>query len=228
MNYLKIYIQLCKKGKARTQTKLDSSNLYEKHHVFPLSIFGINHFIIKFTAREHYVAHKLLVRICEKRYGRYHIYTRKMALAVHKMVYRLGNTKKIIMNSTDYELARKCIIQAKIGKKRSDMVGKKYFGASDEQIRLGIQKMVNKKIGQSIPNYPKNRKSRGNQSESTKNKISNIRLTTNEKYVKMSVSEFKQWMAQYNLYMADGRKNSNITRAIIARNESIEMYYAND
>jgi len=225
MNYLKIYINLCKRGKLRLSSEKDQ--IYEKHHVFPVSIFGKNKFTVKLTAREHYIAHKLLIKICIKRYGLKHEYSRKMLLAVHKMVYRLRNSEKLILRSIDYEIARSCVRNAKIGKKRNDMIGKRYFGASEDNIKNGLKTMAKKKLGKKI-NYPKIRKSRGAQSESTKDSISKKRLQTLEKYVNMSNEEFIFWVQKQNLFMKDGRKNSNVTRAIIARKEKLETYYNHD
>ena len=69
--------------------------------------------------------------------------------------------------------------EAKKGKQRIDMMGKIYFGANEDTIRNGIEKMRNKKIGMKIPNYPKNRKSQPCSLEKTK-KISEAQLK-NEK-----------------------------------------------
>jgi len=148
-------------------------------------------------------------------------------LAVHKMVYRLRNSEKLILRSIDYEIARSCVSNAKIGKKRNDMIGKRYFGASEDNIKNGLKTMAKKKLGKKI-NYPKIRKSRGAQSESTKDSISKKRLQTLEKYVNMSNEEFIFWVQKQNLFMKDGRKNSNVTRAIIARKEKLETYYNHD
>ena len=57
MNYLKLYATLVKKAKSR-----DAPDLYERHHVFPKSIYGKNNFLVKLSPREHYVAHALLYR----------------------------------------------------------------------------------------------------------------------------------------------------------------------
>ncbi|MEX0597064.1 MAG: NUMOD3 domain-containing DNA-binding protein [Candidatus Paceibacterota bacterium] len=62
-------------------------NIYtEKHHIFPVSIFGKNKKIVRLTPKEHYIAHWLLYKICFKRYGKTHSYTRKMANALIRMI----------------------------------------------------------------------------------------------------------------------------------------------
>jgi hypothetical protein len=221
MNYLKLYIKICRVGEKRTNlSKKDT----EKHHIFPVSIYGKNKRTVSLTIREHYVCHVLLMKAFRKRYGKHHSKYAKMAMAVHKMVYRLAFSEKIRFTSRDYLLARRAAQEAKTGKQRLDLLGKVYFGASEERIKSGIEKMVEKKTGMKI-NYPKNRKSRGAQTMKTKNKIKETKKTTMEKYKLMSQEEFINWMNKYNMYMVDGRRNNNITRAILARNEDIETYY---
>jgi len=74
MNYLKIYCNLIRKAENRTPPE----GYTEKHHTFPVSIYGKNNRIVVLTAREHYIAHILLEKICIKRYGLYHYKTHKM------------------------------------------------------------------------------------------------------------------------------------------------------
>ena len=80
MNYLKIYISLIEKAKNR---KIEEGVYYEKHHTIPKSIFNnnvankiLNYCNIKFEnsvenivhliAREHFIAHILLLKIFRK------------------------------------------------------------------------------------------------------------------------------------------------------------------
>ena len=74
MNYLKVYCNLIRKVENRTLPE----GYIEKHHIFPKSIFGKNDMIVVLTGREHYIAHILLQKICEKRYGLKHKNTQKM------------------------------------------------------------------------------------------------------------------------------------------------------
>lgn len=64
MNYIKHYIKLIRKAQNTVP-----EGYSEKHHVFPISIFGNNNFIVKLTGREHYISHALLEKIYIKRYG---------------------------------------------------------------------------------------------------------------------------------------------------------------
>jgi len=86
MNYLKVYCNLIRKAESR----IPPEGYTEKHHTFPVSIFGKNNRIVVLTAREHYVAHALLERICIQRYGIYYYKTKKM------------NNAHILMKSNGY------------------------------------------------------------------------------------------------------------------------------
>lgn len=213
MNYLKTYISLCKTRKTRTIEEYT-----EKHHVFPESIYGKNEFVVSLTHREHYIAHLLLWKMCKNRYGVHNWKTRKMAIAFHMMVYCVGDTKRQSnLFSRYYQLAKIASRESKLGKKRKDLQGKKYFGASEETIKNGIEKMRLKKIGQKI-NYPKNRKT-SSRNGAIAEKISQSRLKTKEKYLSMSDKEFEEWILNHKLILPSGRKNSNVTRALKWREE---------
>ena len=192
---------------------------YEWHHIFPESIYGKNNLTVGFTLREHYIAHKLLWKLFRKRYGPEDWRTRKMAMAFHIMIYGKGDTNRPIKynNSYLYESARIAVFESKRGKVRTDMIGKSYFGASEENIRNGIEKMRQKKIGMKIK-YPKDRKSAPCSKEKA-DKISQSRKKTKEKFLKMSDQEFKDWLSAQKYYNKNGRINSNISRAIKWRNE---------
>ena len=71
MNYLKTYCSLIRKAEKRNWSKKNSHCYVEGHHTFPVSIFGQdkkkNKRIVFLTAKEHYISHKLLVKICKKK-----------------------------------------------------------------------------------------------------------------------------------------------------------------
>jgi hypothetical protein len=125
--------------------------------------------------------------------------------------------------SRQYEMVRNCLSTIRTGKCRDDMKGKKYFGASEDVIKEGIEKMRKKKTGMKIE-YPKNRKSSPCSSKTIK-KISETRKKTRVKFISMSEEEFDLWISKQNLYRKDGARNSNVTRALMWRNIPLEKYY---
>jgi hypothetical protein len=86
MNYLKHYCNLIRKA----ENRVPPEGYTEKHHTFPVSIFGKNNRVVILTAREHYIAHALLEKICIKRYGLHHYRTKKM------------NNAHILMKTNEY------------------------------------------------------------------------------------------------------------------------------
>lgn len=85
MNYQKIYDALVQK---RRENPLDKKNQYcESHHIIPRSLGGTNELenIVNLTAREHYVAHKILVKAYLQQYGMESEQYKKMASALFFM-----------------------------------------------------------------------------------------------------------------------------------------------
>jgi|688.fasta_scaffold493982_2 hypothetical protein len=73
MNYLRTYVRLIRKFQNQPEPET-----YEKHHVFPKSIYGKNNYVVKLTPRQHYIAHALLYKGLVKRYGPSDWRTKKM------------------------------------------------------------------------------------------------------------------------------------------------------
>ena len=107
MNYLKVYCNLIRKAENRTPPE----SYIEKHHTFPKSLFGKNDRIVILTAREHYIAHLLLEKICIRRYGLKHWKTQKMICAF----WYTSNTNKF-NNSHTYKMLRERYISSISGK----------------------------------------------------------------------------------------------------------------
>jgi hypothetical protein len=125
MNYLKVYCNLIKNAENRTQPE----GYTEKHHTFPVSIYGKNNRIVVLTAREHYIAHILLEKICIKRYGLYHYKTHKMNKA-HCMMK--SDKKSRYYNSYLFENARTRRSLQSCGEGNS-MWGKKFSDETKKQ-----------------------------------------------------------------------------------------------
>ena len=98
MNYLRVYCNLIRKAENRTPP----DGYIEKHHIFPVSIFGNNKRIVVLTSREHYIAHALLEKIYIKRCGTNDKKTIKMTYAF----WLMNNKKDNYCNSKLYEGAR--------------------------------------------------------------------------------------------------------------------------
>ena len=80
MNYLKIYNSIIDNSKNHNRKK-NKITYYESHHIIPKCHGGSNlkHNIVLLTAKEHFICHKLLTYIYPS--------DKKLALAVHTMVY---------------------------------------------------------------------------------------------------------------------------------------------
>ena len=97
MNYLKVYCNLIRKAQQRQVVE----GYTEKHHIFPVSIFGKNDKIVVLTGREHYIAHALLERVYLKRYGLRNNKTHKMIWA-----HLIMKAKNRYYNSHLYEAVK--------------------------------------------------------------------------------------------------------------------------
>lgn len=92
-----------------------------------------------------------------------------------------------------------------------------------KEARRGPQKKPNP--NRHMPKGPSAKKGKTYGPQKNPRKKGEIIQKTLDKYVIMSYDEFIAWMSSFNMYRKDGRPNPNITRAIIARGESIEQYY---
>ena len=105
MNYLSIYNLIVSNAKSTNRRKRKHTDekyvYYEKHHVVPKCVGGTDdtHNLVLLTAREHFVAHQLLVRI----YPTEH----KLVFALRRMCS--NNNVKHKRNNKEYEWIRKRI-----------------------------------------------------------------------------------------------------------------------
>lgn len=105
MNYLYHYKTLIRKALRDKRVKLKKSHknyvYYERHHIIPKSLGGLDveYNTVLLTAKEHFVSHLLLVKICEKRYGKLHHFT-------HKMIVASNRQKKNCTNAYQYQINR--------------------------------------------------------------------------------------------------------------------------
>jgi hypothetical protein len=143
MNYLKHYIKLI-----RTAQKNPPEGYFERHHVFPKSIFGDNSIIVRLSARQHYVAHALLEKIYIRRYGINHHYTRKMIHAFFMMNNVKGHGQQRYVNSKLFESCKLRFIERMTGENSP------FFGKKKVFTEQHLQNMRNsKKRGSENPLY---------------------------------------------------------------------------
>jgi len=104
--YAKWYIRLMRSA------AVDNQGYTEKHHVFPVSIFGRNKFIVRLTGRQHFVAHKILAKIYLYKTGRDSDKYFKMQKACNIMMAKTDVRK----NSRRFEFCRKMAAEAATGR----------------------------------------------------------------------------------------------------------------
>lgn len=119
--YFKWYWSICNKAKDRV---ISHDTYVEKHHIYPKSIYGQNKYLVKLTAKEHYIVHLLLWQGLKNKYGKSNIYARKMA----------GAFSMMNVNSPDHNGERyNCKIYSLLKESYNDMhIGKKGIKVSDE------------------------------------------------------------------------------------------------
>lgn len=211
--YIKIYISLVRKALSRDIKLL---NIYtEKHHIFPISIFGKNKKIVILTAREHFIAHRLLYKIYFYRYGYNHNFTLFMLKAITLMASR----KEIKNNSRIYEKCRKSASLAMSGNNNPSVK----YGFSEQHRRKLSQtrkgKSHSKRHRQNLKLASIKRKARGDTffSEGAREKSLKIRLAIAKRYDYINISN---GILEYNLtlkelvnkYPEDKLNESNIRK----------------
>ena len=127
--YVKTYIKLMRK---RQIFQLPNKG-NEAHHVFPKSIFGNNKLTVVLSYREHFIAHRLLAKIYELRYGKYNKNTAKMYFALSWF------SERFKFGSREYEVSRRANILANTGINNPNLGRKRPEG-------FGL-KITNRQIG---------------------------------------------------------------------------------
>lgn len=144
MNYRSIYYNLI--AKALTQGRIKKTNDgLDRHHIIPKSLGGCNDIsnLVLLAGREHYLAHKLLVRM--------HVGAdrKKMIYALWWMTKTKGagkHSNKTRITSRDYEYSRKLFIEA-ITIMNNDPVRKENYRKNRA---AGIYKYDNASMGRSL------------------------------------------------------------------------------
>ena len=115
MDYKKIYDSLMTSRMAmKDERKIEKKkgSYFERHHIIPISLGGNKSYaigsdnIVLLTAREHYLAHRMLWLIYK---------TREMGFAFHKMVFSSSPLQKRRFDSRAYEAAKKALSECQRG-----------------------------------------------------------------------------------------------------------------
>ena len=112
MDYLYKYKALIRSAKTDIKIRRlakKSGAYYESHHIIPKSVGGSNRSYNKvlLTPREHFIAHRLLYKLCEGLYGKKHNYTIKMGRAVEQFVYRKTPSRNYKVTARLYDYLKK-------------------------------------------------------------------------------------------------------------------------
>lgn len=226
--YTKIYYQIVSNAKNRI---LDDEVYTERHHVTPKSLGGddSDSNLVTLTAREHFICHRLLVKMTFKNNKR------KMAWAVRRMLTGINkNQQRYLPNSKLYERLRKQINQDIKGWSHSEetkkhlskvLTGRKF---SEETIK----KMSVSRKGKKKPDHISERLRTANlgkhMSEESKKKLSESlrgRKISDQAKKNMSLNHAdvkgknnpraKKWKVQdpdNNVYIIEGEMTSFCTK----------------
>lgn len=184
--YTKWYNSLINAAKARCLNV--DADYYENHHIIPKSIGGTNELsnIVKLTAREHFIAHWLLTKMCDGKHKA------KMYYAFFAMSFDRGNTSRNF-SSKYYELCKKYLVEA--NKIREPVRGYKWKDTSNlSKAKIGNTNMLGKI--HSVESKQKMSRARLGKTltDETKSKMSVAKtgvLKSAETKVKMSLAQSK-------------------------------------
>lgn len=121
MNYLSIYDSIINRAQSenrRRKSKIDKTYIYyESHHIIPKCLGGTNdkNNLVLLTAREHFLAHQLLVKIYPNRY--------KLIFALRMMT---ASSTKHVRNNKEYEWIRKLVSKTSSKSQKGKSYGNKF------------------------------------------------------------------------------------------------------
>jgi len=103
MNHIKIYEDIIDRAKNQNRIKIKNGQLYERHHIIPKAIGGLNNKgnLVLLTPKEHYICHRLLVEIYKNT-----PFSNKMYYAMWCMINGVGNQSRYSPSARIYEILR--------------------------------------------------------------------------------------------------------------------------
>ena len=148
-------------------------NIYgEKHHIIPKSLGGCNNSynLIKLSAKEHFVVHLLLTKMCKEK-----LHERKMCFALHKMSYNPQSPLRENMTSTEFELVRIKNQKALTGRKFTESHKRNLSNANkgkkrSKETRELLSISAKRKVGEKNPFFGKSHSGDTRQKISLSNK----------------------------------------------------------
>lgn len=248
MNYQKIYDQLIEKRRQQPlikKSRKDKDYQYcEKHHIIPRCFGGDDSKanLVNLTAREHYIAHKLLEKIYKEEYGENSKEHEKMICALWRFIY--SNETNSIINAKEYEK-----LKIKFGKIQSFRVsGSKngmYGRKGKDSLTYGIspfknfseERMNEYKLKQSIshkgkPAWNKGKHIHYNYTDEQRKRMSERSTGQNNPMYGHSVIEYmtdekiKEWKENISK-KSKGRKHMyhpDLLINVFIKNEDIQKY----
>ena len=147
--YLKWYWNICENAKCRT---LSNKTYFEKHHIYPKSIYGENKNLVSLTAREHYLVHLLLWQGLKYKFGSMDSNTKKMASAF-AMLNRLITTNKY--DSKLYSFLKEAYREGQMGRVYSVETRQKMSFSKRNMTDETKRKMSESKMGEKNPSFGK-------------------------------------------------------------------------
>ena len=171
MNHLKIYNFLIKKVNSQNRKKLNKLNekyiYYERHHILPICLNGNNEKenLVLLTAKEHYVAHKLLTYIYPN--------NRKMVVAFYMMSH--FKKYKKYASSRDVEYAKLLKLNTPISKETRKKISNSLKGKVANNKGVAMSPEQKKKISAANRNKKRSEKTKKQISETLKKRMSDER-----------------------------------------------------
>jgi hypothetical protein len=135
MNYTRIYKNIIERAKQQQRDK--KQGYFERHHILPKSIGGTNskENLVLLTAKEHYIAHMLLVEMYEK--GSYE--WQKMIFATSMFLAKSKNHKRINTSARFYQQVKIALSELKKGIPRSEETKAKIRKTKAENPRIASE-----------------------------------------------------------------------------------------
>jgi len=181
MNYERIYNQIVHKARSENRKRIKGGAYYEGHHIIPKCMGGEGNAydaqhpnIILLTAKEHYIAHRLLCEIYPK--------SNKLKFALRMMINGSGTKNRFKPSSRVYERLRKEYNKIPFSEETRKKMSESHIGKV--QSKETIQKRVNANMGRRNTEETKRKISESNlgqkRSEETKRNISNGKKNISE------------------------------------------------